>query len=570
VPVQYRRLVLIKALFLAAFLALAVRFFSLQVISREFYAEMADGQHGILEQLFPNRGSVYLTDPESEDGLFPAAVNRPMKTAWARPSDIADPPAAARALAPVLGVDEVSLYERLSKTGDPYEVLRRRIDDETAAAVSALGIGGVNFFEETFRYYPEGSDVGQVVGFVGSDDAGKKVGRYGIEGYWNEELAGQPGILVGSRDPVGRLIGTGDTSIRPARDGADLVLSIDHAVQYVVCRKLRAAVEQYRAEDGSAVVMDPETGAVIAMCSVPSFDSNEYSSVGDLSLFNNRATFVAYEPGSVFKPIVMAAAVDAGKVRPNSTFDDDGDVVIGDATIRNSTLKAYGRVTMTDVLVESLNTGMVHLATLLGPGLFRDYVTDFGFGSRTGIDLDTEVGGDVSALQRPGKIWSATASFGQGITVTPLQLAVAYSAIANGGRVVEPHVVKEVRRAGSVEKTETKVRRQVISRRAATLVSGMLVQVVEAGHGKRAAVPGYWVAGKTGTAQIAGDSGYEENAHIGSFAGFAPVDKPAFVLVVKISRPQGVDWAEQSAAPLFGEIAEFLLKYMQIPPERPL
>jgi cell division protein FtsI/penicillin-binding protein 2 len=565
-----RRLLVIRVFLALVFVALTARLFMLQVLSHDLYAALADDQHGILEQLYPERGLIYLSDPTAPGGVFPAAVNREMTTVWASPRDVIDAPLAARQLAPLLGVDEGRLLDRLSQPNDPYEILARAVPDGAVTAVRELDLVGIHFSGETRRFYPEGLDLGQITGFVGSDADGERVGRYGLEGYWQDELAGQSGILVGEGDPFGQLIGSVDSSLKPAEDGETLVLTIDRSVQYFVCAALRRAVEAYGADGGSVVVMNPETGAVTAMCNAPGFDANGYSSVADASRFNNAAIFTPYEPGSVFKPVVMAAAIDAGIVSPNTVFNDDGDMVIGTETIRNSDLKAHGPVTMTEVLAQSLNTGMVHLSLELGPKRFREYVRGFGFGAAAGIDLDTEAAGELSALDRSGKIWSATASFGQGITATPLQLAAAYSALANGGRLMRPHVVKEIRRGSDVRRTEPVVVRQAISRRAASLVAGMLVRVVEEGHGKRAGVPGYWVAGKTGTAQVAAADGhgYEQAAHIGSFAGFAPVDHPAFVMAIKIDRPRTVEWAEQSAAPLFGEIAEFLLKYMEIPPER--
>jgi cell division protein FtsI/penicillin-binding protein 2 len=268
----------------------------------------------------------------------------------------------------------------------------------------------------------------------------------------------------------------------------------------------------------------------------------------------------------------MAAAIDAGKVTPKTTYTDTGQVAIGQYTIRNSDGKANGIQTMTDVLEKSLNTGAIFAVRQLGAEKFRQYVDGFGFGQPTDLGLDGESKGDVSSLTKRGDIWSATASYGQGITVTPVQMAAAYSALANGGKLMKPYVVAEVKYPdGSGFRGEPQELRQVISKRAADLISGMLVRVVEDGHGKQAAVPGYWVAGKTGTAQISdGQGGYEKEQFNGTFVGFAPVDNPAFVMVTKIERPQDVVFAESSAAPLFGGIAAFLLQYLQIPPDRPL
>jgi cell division protein FtsI/penicillin-binding protein 2 len=307
------------------------------------------------------------------------------------------------------------------------------------------------------------------------------------------------------------------------------------------------------------------------MCNVPTFDPNDYGKVDSVDVYNDTAIFNAYEPGSVFKTITMAAALDMGKITPDTIFDDPGEVKIGPFTIRNSDLKAHGRVTMTDVLAESLNTGLVEVAHRLGTPSFLKYVRDFGFGEKTGITAQSEVGGDIGALSRKGDIWPATASFGQGLTVTVLQLASAYGAVANGGTLMKPYVVDQVRHAdGRVDTTKPQAVRQVIAKRTADLLTGMLVAVVERGHGKRAGVPGYWIGGKTGTAQIpnANGPGYEAGPTIGTFAGFGPIDDPKFVMVVRIDRPKDVQFAESSAAPLFGDIAKFLMDYYRIAPTR--
>ncbi|MEA3249826.1 MAG: penicillin-binding protein 2 [Patescibacteria group bacterium] len=548
-----------------------MRLFVLQVLSYDFYSALASDQHGIFAELFPERGAIYLSDPKSLSGVFPAAVNRDMALVYAVPRDIEDPHETAEKVAEILELDAEEIERKLSLEDDPYEPLKRRVSDEVVESLRALELSGIHFAPEAHRFYPEKSNLSHVLGFVGSDEDGERVGRYGVEGYWNAELGGQAGYLETERDPVGRWIGTAERSFRPAEDGVDIVLTIDRTIQYVACDKLNEAVERHGASGGAVVILEPDTGAVLAMCGEPNFDPNTFSTVEDISVFNNPAIFDAYEPGSIFKPVTMSAAIDSGKVGPNTLYNDEGQVKIGPYTIRNSDGKSHGWQTMTQVLEKSLNTGTIFAVTELGPKDFLEYVEGFGFGSTFGIEIDTESRGNISSLEKRGDIWSATASYGQGITVTPLQMAAAFGAIANGGKLMQPHVVDRlIYPDGKEEKTGPTVVRQVITKRAAALVGGMLVKVVEDGHGTRAGVPGYWIAGKTGTAQIPKEagSGYEEEAFIGSFVGFAPVDDPEFVMLVKIERPTDVQWAESSAAPLFGEIAEFLLNYRQIPPSR--
>lgn len=564
------RLRIFQGAVLLAVVAIAGRLFALQVLSHRFYAALASNQHGIFEDLFPTRGAIYLRDPKSPDGRFPAAINKTLSTIYANDREIKDARATAHELSPVLGVDEAVLVEKLAKPLDPYEPLVKKADDALVEKVKALGIKGIGFTREEFRYYPEKASVAHVIGFVGSNGGSEHVGRYGVEGHWQEALAGRPGKLDDGDGALSKLIGSAEDGFVRAKDGDDLTLTIDRNIQYVACEKLRAAVAKHGADSGSLVILDPKTGAVMAMCGVPDYDPNAFSSVDDLRRFNNPAIFDAYEPGSVFKPVTMAAAVDAGKVGPGTLYDDEGSVKIGPYTIKNSDGKGHGMQTMTQVLEESLNTGTIFAVRQIGPKQFLHYVEQFGFGSPTGIDADTEASGDIDSLRKKGDIWSATGSFGQGITVTPLQLAAAYGALANGGKLMRPYLVDAVRHPdGTEEKTSPVVVRQVITKRAAALVSGMLVNVVENGHGKKAAVPGYYVAGKTGTAQIPkAGGGYEVGASIGSFAGYAPVDDPAFVMVVRLDRPRDVEWAESSAGPLFGDIAKFLLQYLQIPPDR--
>lgn len=567
------RIGLVKGAMVVAFALVLFRLCALQVFSSSYYSGLAAQQHQSSYELMPKRGVIYVHDPKSQDGIFPVAVNKTVYTVYANGKDIEDIKAASLIAADVLKLDLKEVEEKLSKKSDPYIPLAKQVSDEVMNTIKSSGIKGFGFEPHRIRYYPEGNVLSQVVGFVNINDDDVPVGKYGIEGWWNKELSGKSGFLSMERDPLGRLIGTTDRTVQPADNGVGVVLTIDRAIQYVACDKLQKAMEKHQADSGSVVIMNPKTGAVLAMCNAPTFDPNDFSEVEDLNVFNNTAAFTPYEPGSIFKAVTLAAAVDAGVVTPETTYEDLGFINIGPFTIRNSDGKANGVQTMTDVLEKSLNTGTIFAAQQLGPDLFRDYVEKFGFGKEVGLELQSEAAGNVSSLSKKGEIWSATGSYGQGITVTALQMAAAYSAIANEGRYMKPYIVDELRMPdGGVVKTEPKMLRQVISKKAAELTKGMLVTVVEDGHGKKAGVEGYYVAGKTGTAQIANSKtgGYETGAGstVGSFTGFAPVDDPAFVMIVKIDRPKDVAFAESSAAPLFGEIAEFLLHYLQIPPSR--
>lgn len=548
-----------------------VRLFDLQILNYKFYSALASGQHEIYKELFPERGKIFIKDNLlNPNNLYPVAINQSLFMVYADPRKIKNPDETARKLAEILELEEESLKLKLEKTDDPYEPLKHKVNEETIQKIKDLNLEGINFKTEVFRYYPEKNIGSHVLGFVGFDE-NKQSGRYGIEGYFDEELAGKAGYLESEKDVAGRLIPIASRKIKKAENGSDLILTIDRNIQFVACNKLNEAVLKHGADGGSVIVLDPKTGAVLAMCSYPDFDLNDYSKVNDIKVFNNPAIFNQYEPGSIFKVITMAAALDTGKVAPNTTYNDEGSVKIGDFIIKNSDLKAHGVQTMSQVLDESLNTGAVFAVKQIGNEIFRKYVEDFGFGLLTGIELDSEVSGDIRSLNKKGEIFTATASFGQGISVTPLQIVTAYAAIANGGQIVKPYIVDEIIKSnGERIKIQPKVLRQVISSRTATLLGGMLVSVVENGHGKKAAVPGYYVAGKTGTAQVPKKDGvgYETDITIGSFVGFAPVENPKFVMLVKIDHPRTTIWAEATAAPLFGDIAKFVLNYLKVPPSR--
>lgn len=549
---------------------ITVRLFVVQVLNHSVYEALASGQHELVEQLFPERGEILAQDPFTPGGLSPLATNQTLSFIYANPKQISDPVKTAEQLAPLIGVGHAELEEKLSKSDDPYEPLLHKANDQQVAAIQALELSGIHFTDETWRYYPEKSAAAQITGFIGVHED-KRVGQYGIEGAYDEELAGEEGIVKTELDSGGRFIAVGEKLVEPAQDGDDYILSIDKNVQYAVCQRLQARVEQHSADQGAALVLDPETGYIIAMCSYPDFDPNEYNKVDSVDVFMNTVVSRPYEVGSIMKPMTMSMALDQGKVTPETTYTDTGVAEIGGFKIRNSDGKAHGVQTMVQVLDESLNTGAIFAAQQVGVSLFSDYMKNYGFGQYTTIELPYEQSGDISALEKQKEIYMATASYGQGVTATMLQMGMAYAAIANGGTLMESHIIKEVRKNnGYVEYTQPQAVRQVISSNTATTLAAMLVSVVENGHGKRAQLPGYYVAGKTGTAQVAktDGTGYDSNTHIGSFAGFFPVSDPKFVIVTRLDNPKDVQFAESSAAPLFGEIGKFLINYYHVPPDR--
>lgn len=548
---------------------LLLRLMTLQVLQHGFYVALADDQHNLSEQLQPTRGQVFVHDGNAQTGSYPLATNKTLHLLYAVPKQVQQPTAVAHQLASLLTTPEDQLNQRLSKANDLYEPLQHNLSDQQRDQIQALNIKGLYFQDETVRYYPEQNIGSHLLGFVGYAGDIKK-GQYGLEGHFNTTLAGKQGYIKAQKDASGQIIATAAQFWQPATDGSDLLLTIDRSIEFEACQQLDEAVQKHGADSGSVIVMNPTTGAIMAMCGAPDYNPNEYQKVNNVETFLNPATQVPYEPGSVFKAFTMAAAMDQGKVTPESTYTDAGQVKIGSFTIKNSDNKAHGVQTMTQVLDESLNTGAIYAMREIGPETFAKYVKNFGFGQPTHIDLE-EATGNLVGLKTGKEIYAATGSFGQGLTVTPLQLAAAYGAIANGGKLMQPYVVDRVRKPdGTDVVTKPHQVRQVLSAATATTISAMLVDVVEHGHGKRAGVPGYFVAGKTGTAQIPDlkTGKYQTNVTIGTFAGFAPVDNPQFVMVVQLVKPRDVQFAESSAAPLFGGIAKYLLAYLSVPPIR--
>ncbi len=563
----------LRAMFGAILMLMFARLGYLQILQYGLYSLYASDSHEIAKKLLPTRGSIFVRD-RTDGGLYPLATNRLSWSVYAVPKDI---PEGERhrfvtAVTTTLEIDTDETFAKISKKEDPYEPLSKNISDDVINILKEAKLPGIGFVSQTVRSYPEKRIGGQLIGFVAPDGEGRVSGRYGLEGSLQDVLAGSQGSMQEETDAGGRRLSFGVSSVREAVNGSDVILTIDRGAQFEACDVIERAVHKHDADRGTLIVMDPKTGAVRAMCSYPDFDPSEYGKVKDLGDLNNPALLNAYEPGSVFKAFTMAAGLDAQKITPETTYVDSGAEKIDTFTIKNSDGKAHGLQTMIQVLDESLNTGTIFVQRLLGKESFRTYMDRFGFGKKTGIELQPESKGTIASLAKKGDVFAATGSFGQGLTATPMQLVAAYGAIANGGKLMRPYVVDEIVHAdGRREKTKPQVLAEPITEHASRIASAMLVSVVEKGHGKRAGVSGYWVAGKTGTAQVSDPrGGYLKDVSIGSFAGFAPVPDPRFVMLVRIDHPRDVQWAESSAAPVFGEMASFLLNMNRIPPVRPI
>ena len=542
------------------------RLFWLQVLENPFYSALASRRQEVYKDLFPQRGVIYTREKEE---LYPLVANRDYYLVYAEPVKITDAKKVVDQLTPILALTEEEwqpLLTRLSDRQDVYAPIKHKVAKKQVEQIEALKLDGIGAVAETYRFYPEKSIGGHIFGFVGYQND-ELVGQYGLEGYFNKDLAGQAGILKSVKDAVGSLITVGPRSVKKAQNGVDLVLTIDRNVQFTACQKLKDYVSRFSAEGGSVIIMKPQ-GEIIAMCSEPDFDPDKYNEVKDINFFNNPAIFNAYEPGSVYKMITMAAGIDLGKISPQTTYVDSGELKIGGFTIKNSDLQAHGEVTMSQALDKSLNTAAIYVEQLIGKEEFKKYVKAFGFGQKSGITLDTESIGDISSLDKAGEIYGITASFGQGIAVTSLQLINAFATVANQGAMYKPYIVSEIIHPDGKKEAFTPQKiKQVITPKTAAMVTGMLISVVENGYGNRAKVKGYYLGGKTGTAQVAGPHGGYGDKTIHTFVGFGPVSKPAFVMLTKLDNPKGPRFAESSSVPLFGELSAYLLNYYGVLPD---
>jgi len=562
------RINILSFLILFLFGIVFFRLYVLQVKNYGIYKAQADDQHYSQSVLEPRRGDIFLSE---ESGLLPVATNKDMFTVFAVPNLIEseDVEVLSYKLSEILEIEREKIYSKLLKENDVYESLKRKISENEIEKIKELNHSGIQLESESWRYYPNNSLAAQIVGFEGYNKDDERVGLYGAEKTYNDLLSGKKGWLKQEKDAGSRWISIGERSMSPAKNGNDLILSIDSAIQFKAELTLHNAVEKHDADGGRIIIMDPYSGDVLAMAQEPTFDLNRFSKVEDPSVFMNSSLADTYECGSVFKAFTMAFGLDSGVIKADDTYIDTGEVRISGYTIKNSEEKVYGRQTMTEIIDKSINTGVIYIEKKLGNAKFLDYTEKFGFGKKTGIGLFGEMAGNISNLKTNRDIEYYTASFGQGITVTPLQLTTAYCALANGGELVKPKIIQaKIDSDGQKNEIKREVIRKVISRDASNKIGLMLESNVIKGHGKLAGVPGYRVAGKTGTAQISDKvkGGYVEGATVGSFAGFGPVDNPKFVMLVVIDNPKDVEWAESTAGPVFGEMANFLFEHFGIKP----
>ena len=533
------------------------RLAQIQIADGSRYRARAQRQQERRLEIAARRGSIL--DREGRE----LAVSVEATSVYATPDEIESPRSAAQSLAAVLDMPPREVLERLqSEKG--FVWIRRQIEPEAAAKVQSLKLRGIHLVPEPKRFYPKGHLASAVLGFVGTD----AVGLAGLEHVYDETIRGKPGELVALTDARRSRYGEAETAhSRPAQEGASLVLSLDSGLQFAAERELADTMRERRAVSGSVVVMDPWNGEILAMASQPDFDPNEFGAY-PADTRRNRVIADAYEPGSTFKIVTGSLALDEGLVSLDETIDTgDGTIRVANTTITESEHHRYGPLTLAGVFERSSNIGIIRVGLRLGPGRLFSGAGAFGVGQPTGVDLPGENSGIFRPLPRWSALSNAEISMGQEVSLNALQLARITAAVANGGRLVHPHLVTrivppggEARRVAVAEPT------RVISEETAHAISRILVGVVQRGTGTKAAIPGFTVAGKTGTAQKAGVGGYQAGRHVPNFAGFAPAENPRCVAVVVVEEPQGKYYAADVAAPLFARVVSQALGILRVAP----
>ncbi len=542
------RVTLVLVFFSMVAAALTARAVHLQVLNKEFLNQQADTRHLRRERISAHRGTI--TDRNGE----PLAISTPVDSVWANPQELAPAVDDVPRLARTLGLDPQLLMRRITRSMDKeFLYLKRHLSPEQAQQVLALKLPGVNVQREYRRYYPAGEVAGHLVGFTDIDDEGQE----GLELAFNHWLAGESGAKRVLKDRLGRSVENVE-SIRPARHGKNLRTSIDLRIQYLAYRTLKAAIQSYNAESGSIVVLDVKTGEVLAIVNQPTYNPNDRSQFS-AERYRNRAVTDIFEPGSSIKPLVIATALESGEFRPSSIIDTaPGYVTVGAKTIEDR--RNLGRVSLTTILARSSNVGVTKLAMALQPDQLWQTMTEFGLGSLTSSAFPGESAGLLTHFSNWKPISQATLAYGYGVSVTALQLAQAYSALGNGGRL---YPVSMVALDSPIEG------RQVISPDTAAAVRRMLEEVVRpGGTGTKAAVAGYRVAGKTGTAWKFAAGGYSEDKYISIFAGLAPASDPRLAAVVVIDEPSGeLYYGSDVAAPVFADVMTESLRLLAVPPD---
>ena len=551
------RLILVSILFALFGAGIVGRLFSLQVMQHDDLVSRSEKQHQRTVEIHYGRGSVF------DRNMNELATNIKVESVYATPQEVVDKKRAARVLAKALNLNHKSIYKKLNSKRH-FVWLKRQVLPAEIARLRKSSLPGINFISEDKRFFPKRELASGVVGFNGVDNQGLE----GIEQRYDSTLKGNVVKAVMEKDARGKLVQFNKQANGQVSGSRSVVLAIDEVIQFFTEHHLKKQVAKHQAESGVAIVMNPNTGELYAIANVPQYNPNNFSAY-KRNLRRNHAVSSVYEPGSIFKPIVAAASIDAGVARPQDTFFcENGKFKVGNKTVGEAVNHKYGWLTLQNIIIKSSNIGSIKIARQLGKQSYYDYIRKFGFGQKTGIELPGEEGGLLHELSAWDPMSLASISFGQGIGVTPLQMTNAISAIANGGTLMVPRITRAILKDGQIEKRfEPKAVRRVISIQSSRQVIDILKHVVKDGTGKNAAVKGYEVAGKTGTAQKydAKTGRYSKTAYVSSFIGFAPADAAKVAILVMIDNPKGAHYGGSVAAPVFSNIARETLRYLNVP-----
>jgi cell division protein FtsI (penicillin-binding protein 3) len=546
-----RRIRLLLGVLVLVFAALLGRAAWLQGVRAESLGRMAAKQHRETIALPAPRGTIFDRNGEV------LAIGEQATTVYADPQQVRAPHAVAAAAAQTLGIDGAALYRRLVARRGSFLYVDRKADATKAAALEKRHLAGLFFYPEEQRTYPQASIAAHVLGYAGVDNKGLA----GLELQFDKALAGRPGSETIVRDPFGQAIDV--VAERPERAGRDVFLTIDQTIQANAELTLRQTVARWHAKSATAIVLDPRTGDVLAMAVAPGFDANRFGQTSP-AVSRNRAVTDVYEPGSTFKLITVAGALSDGLVTPNTSFVLPYSIHVADRVIHDAEERGTETMSVARILAQSSNVGAITLAERLGRDRLYGWIRRFGFGQRTGIGFPGETRGFVLTPDKWSGSTIGNVPIGQGIAVTAVQMAAAYGAVANKGVWVQPHLVDHVQ--GRLRRRPHGHR--ILSRTIAAELNAMLQNVVTEGTGAYAAVPGYKVAGKTGTAQKPdAQGGYASNRYVASFVGMVPASNPRLVILVAVDEPQGAIWGGVVAAPAFAQIASYDLQYLEVPPD---
>lgn len=564
------RLRLISFITIAIAAAFLARLFSLQVVRGESYSDQADSSYIRSSDTF-DRGAIYFSKKDASR-ISAATVNTGYILAI-NPTTISAPAEVYEKISAIIDIDKEEFIKKAGKEGDPYEEITNKIPREKADAISELKLAGVTISKHKWRFYPGAQMSAQTIGFMGYGADNTVSGQYGLEKYYNETLTKDEenlyvNIFAEIFSGVKAIVFEGDE-----RTG-DIITTIEPTVENFLEKELVAVTEKYHPESASGIIMSPQTGEIYAMARFPNFDLNDFGNVSDAGIYGNPLVENVYEFGSVVKPLVIAAGIDAGVISASTPFYDKGSVQVEDKEIFNFDKKGRGQVTMQDVLSESLNTGMVFAMQKMGRSKFKEYMLDYRLGEKTNIDLPNEAKGLIGNLDEPRELEYANISFGQGISFSPIVLIRAIASLGNGGYLIRPHIVKEIEYHDGGSKTFEYLKEDqptVIKPETSRAISDMLVYSVDHVYGSgKYKMENYSIAAKTGTAQIPNpvDGGYFTDRNLHTFIGYFPASDPEFVILLSISAPKGVKYAAETLSEPFFDITKFLINYYEVAPDR--